>query len=103
MHDYYGGMDAGGALYYVRNGKDIARVKESIIDDIKLVAGQGTDVEVSSSPFEPSQKLVISEGALTGLFCEVVEFKNKTKLLVRVELLQRSLLVSLPTEHLVRV
>ncbi|MDO6434627.1 UpxY family transcription antiterminator [Flavitalea sp. BT771] len=102
MHDYYEGIDAGGALYYVRSGKTIAKVSDSVVDNIKLIAGHSEDLEVSDTQFQPAEKLVIKEGALAGLSCEVVQFRNKTKLLVRVELLQRNILVSLPTEHLIR-
>jgi len=39
--------------------------------------------------------MVIREGPLTGLTCEVVEHNCKQMLLVRVNLLQRNILVSM--------
>ncbi|HWK05309.1 MAG TPA: UpxY family transcription antiterminator [Puia sp.] len=103
MRNYYEGMDAQGALYYVRTGKEIARVNETIVNNIKLVTDQTNNIEVSDDLFQPGQRLVISQGALTGLSCEIVQADSKQKLLVRVDLLQRSILVSLPEGHLMAV
>jgi hypothetical protein len=47
--------------------------------------------------------MVIGKGPLTGLSCEVVKYNNKEMLLVRVDLLQRNVLVTLPVEHLMTV
>jgi transcriptional antiterminator RfaH len=99
MEGYYRGMEAEGTLYYVRSGPQIARVNETVVNNIKLATSQMANIEVSDQRFQPGNRLVINRGALTGLSCEVVEFKEKKMLLVRVELLRRNLLLSLPTEH----
>jgi len=101
MQNYYDGLDTEGFLYYVKLGKEIVRVNESVVDNIKLVTGQAKEIEVSDISFEPGQKLVIREGALTGLSCEVIQYNKKQKLLVRVELLKRSILLTVPEEHLI--
>ena len=100
MSNYYSGMDTDGALYYVRSGKEIARVSESVINNIKLVMEKNGAPEVSEKGFQPGQRVVISSGALAGLTCEIVQCDNKQKLLVRVDLLQRNLLISIPEECL---
>lgn len=97
---YYEGIDAAGALYYVRTGKEIARVDDAVVNNIKLTSGLFQDIEVSECYFQPGRKLVISQGALTGLSCEVIQSDNKQKILVRVDLLQRNILLSLPEEQL---
>lgn len=99
MKNYYDGMDADGTLYYVKTGKQIAKVSDDIINNIKL-AVETKDIEVSSDYFQPGHKLVITEGALTGLSCEVVEYESSQKLLVRVDLLQRNVLLTMPQECL---
>lgn len=99
MKDYYDGMDADGTLYYVKTGKQIVRVGDEIVDNIKL-AVQSTDIEVSANNFQPGHKLIITQGALTGLSCEVVEYESSQKLLVRVDLLQRNVLLTMPQECL---
>lgn len=103
MQHYYEGMDADGSLYYVRTGKEIAKVSDAIVNNIKLAADQGRNIEVSDARFRPCQQLVINKGALTGLSCEVVDHNGKSRLLVRVDLLQRNLLLTLPEEHLTAI
>jgi transcriptional antiterminator RfaH len=100
MKDYYDGMDADGTLYYVKSGKQVARVNNDVVDSIKLAVSQAKDIEVSTGYFQPGHKLVITEGALTGLSCEVVEYESSQKLLVRVDLLQRNVLLTMPEECL---
>jgi transcription antitermination factor NusG len=100
MQNYLEGMDTEGALYYVRTGKEIAHVSDAVVNSLKIATNQGENVEVSDSFYQPGTKLVISQGALTGLTCEVVEHNDKLKLLVRVELLKRNILLTLPEDHL---
>jgi transcriptional antiterminator RfaH len=99
VNNYYTGMDTEGSLCYVRSGKEIARVKDSVVENIRLMTDQATNIESTGMHFEPGQQLVIREGSLTGLACEVVQFNNKQKLLVRINLLQRNLLATLPPEY----
>lgn len=97
MVDYYNGLNTEGALYYVKFDKKVVRVKDEIMDSIRLLVSQGTDLEVSNEYFRPGQQLVIYDGPLTGLSCEVIQVNGKEKILVRVYLLQRNLLATLPS------
>lgn len=103
MQHYYDGLEAEGSLYYVRTGKEIARVNDTTVDSIRLATGNAGEIEVSDVQFQPGRRLVISKGALTGLSCEVVRYNDKEKLLVRVDLLQRNILVTLPEENLIAI
>jgi transcriptional antiterminator RfaH len=100
MQNYYAGLDAEGSLYYIKAGRDMARISDEEINNIKLVTDKSKDIEVSYDYFQPGRKLVISQGALTGLACEVIRFNGNHKLLVRVELLQRSVLLTMEEKHL---
>lgn len=100
MQNYYDGLDIEGSLYYVKTGKEIARVQDNVVDSIRLAVAHANNIEVSDTYFKPGKKVIISEGPLAGLSCEVIHWYNKQKLLVRVELLQRSLLLTIPEEKL---
>jgi transcription antitermination factor NusG len=100
---YFESMDADGVLYYVRCGKEVVRVDARIIENIKLATSHAQELEVSKDDFKPGQKLVIAQGALTGLNCEVVQIDSVKKLLVRVDLLQRNLLLSIAPDQLIAV
>jgi transcriptional antiterminator RfaH len=101
LQDYFKAIDNDGCLYYVKTGKDVATVNESVINNIKLLVNGAQELEVSDSRFQAGHKLVIGKGPLTGLSCEVVQYKDKEKLLVRVDLLQRNLILDLPKEFLI--
>ncbi|MBS1664510.1 MAG: UpxY family transcription antiterminator [Bacteroidetes bacterium] len=100
---YYEGMETEGYLYYVRSGKEVARVADSVVDSLKIAVAYSREIEVSKQVFKPGQQMVIREGALTGLSCELIEVGSTQKLLVRIELLQRSLLLTLPASNLMIV
>jgi transcriptional antiterminator RfaH len=100
QRNYFDGMGVKGSLNYVRFGKDLARVSDSVVDNIKLLSRQYLEMEVSDIPYAPGQRLFIKDGALTGLSCELIEVDNRRKILVRVDLLQRGILLRLPEEYL---
>ncbi|MBO9205489.1 MULTISPECIES: UpxY family transcription antiterminator [Niastella] len=99
--NYYSSLEIEGVLYYVRNGKAIARVNESIIESIQmLVSHDDNNIEISSEYFQPGRKLNIKDGPFTGFCCEVINYKGKQKVLVRIELLQRNILFDIPAAYL---
>jgi transcriptional antiterminator RfaH len=103
MLEYSNGLDIEGALHYVRFGKEVVTVSESIIHNIQMVVEQGKDIEVSAEYFKPGQQLSIQRGPLTGLSCEMVRVDGRQKILVRVNLLQRNLLMTMPAEDLLAI
>jgi transcriptional antiterminator RfaH len=100
LQNYYDSLEAKGALYYVRFGHEIAKVADTIVNNLKIVVNASEFIEISFVEFQKGETLTISEGPLTGLNCEVVQYKNKEMLLVRISLLKRSVLAELPVSHL---
>jgi len=96
---YHNALDHTGALYFVKTGSIMASVEKSVIESIRLAVGDGTGVEVTPQ-FMPGQPVVIQEGPFTGLEGELVQHQGKDKIQVRVNLLQRSLLVTVAPEYL---
>jgi len=90
-----------GVLSYVKFGKSHAIVKQQLIDEIRMAINQD-NVIVSAAYFEAGEKLVIQEGPLTGLHCEMIKSDGKDKILVRIQLLNRNILLDVPTMHLSR-
>jgi len=97
LEEYYRALSVEGALYYVKSGKEIAVISETIINNIRLLAKQ-ENVEVTSDSFMPGRQVMIRNGLLNGFSGEIVEVKGMEKILVRVSLLQKNILVTLPTE-----
>lgn len=104
MTSYFSSLDINGILYYVREGNRVATISEAIIGRLKqLIAGERNEIEVTTDRFSPGTMLVIKDGPFTGLTCEVVQHKGHQKILVRIELIQRSLLLDLPAASLMTV
>jgi len=104
IETYFTSLDLKGVLYYVREGQHIARVSESVIKNLKLIVTNiESEVEVSSEYLQPGSTLFIKEGPFTGFNCEVIQYKGKQKILVRIELLQRNILLDIPVEYLMGV
>jgi transcription antitermination factor NusG len=97
---YYKSLKIDGVLNYVRVGKRIAMVGDSIINDVRRVAINGNDVEISSERFLNGTTLVIQEGPFAGFKCESIEYRGKQKLLVRINDLRQNILLSVPAEIL---
>ena len=101
VQSYFSSLEVNGVLHYVRTGKQIATVEETIINNLKLLTCHSQkDIEVSSEYIKPGRNLFVKEGPFTGFSCEIIDYKGKQKILVRIELLQRNILVDMPVEYL---
>ncbi|MBC9932834.1 UpxY family transcription antiterminator [Chitinophaga qingshengii] len=101
LETYYRVLSLEAVLYYVRTGKEVVKVKEEVIHSIQLITQQTSDIaiEVSDDYFQPGKQLMIKDGILCGLACEVVEVKGQQKILVRVNMLQKNILVAVSSEY----
>ncbi|MBB5635118.1 transcription antitermination factor NusG [Pedobacter cryoconitis] len=89
-------LSTDGALYVIKSGKEISMVRESLIEELKIISSYGDSVEVFSNIFEPGEKVVVNKGPFKGLICEIVKHNSKLKVLVRIDMLNRSILATLP-------
>jgi transcriptional antiterminator RfaH len=100
IQSYYDGLKTDGCIYYLKTGTEIARVSDKIIDNIRMLIDNNVSLKVINEQFHPGQEIMIKQGALAGLNGEVVQVNGCKSLLIRVKLLQRNLLVTLPPESL---
>jgi transcription antitermination factor NusG len=77
-------------------------IPDKQIDTIKLLLNQGAELEVVSKRFEPGDKVVVQAGPFIGLQGELVQYRGKHKVLIRMGEMSESLLVTLPLELLLR-
>lgn len=95
--EFYESVNVAGACGFVKFANEPARISESQIEHVRLMEQGGENIEVSDSYFYPGQQLVINHGPLNGLTCEVVQYKGKKRLLVRIDILKRNILADLPS------
>jgi transcriptional antiterminator RfaH len=98
--DYHTSIEIEGVVNYVKFGKEIAIVKENIVTNLKALLDCGTNIELSANRFEIGQQVKITQGCLTGLSCEIAEYRNEKKILVRISLLNRTVLAAVPLMNL---
>jgi transcriptional antiterminator RfaH len=92
-----------GFLYFVKFGNILARVRDNVIANIKMLILGGEAVEVTGEVFQPGDKLLINHGPLAGLECEMVFCRGKRRIMIRVQLLNRCLVADLPVNAVRRV
>jgi transcriptional antiterminator RfaH len=101
--DYFLSLEAKGALHFVRFGQKIARVSDSVISDLRIIVDAGEQIEVSFSAFQKGETVTITDGPLAGLKCEVIKYNKREMILVRIELLQRNLLLEITVNSLCKL
>jgi transcriptional antiterminator RfaH len=98
MQHYFESLQIPGVLYFVKIGNQVATIKESMINKLQtIVSNDFQDIEVSTRNFSQGTNLIINAGPFSGYCCEMIEYKGKSKMLVRIELLQRNIIVDLPS------
>ena len=103
LTEYTSSLNLEGVCYYVKFNNQIAKISEQEIENIRLLSSVATGVEVSFERFRKGTEYLIEQGPLSGLFCEIIEYKGHHKLLVRVQILQRAVLINLPVDYLAEV
>jgi transcription elongation factor/antiterminator RfaH len=99
--EYYAALEPEGALNFVRFGQQLANVSETVINNLRLAAMSDDMLEVSAEQYAPGRKVTVQNGSLAGLSAEIVEVMGKEKFLIRVNLLQRNVLMAIPSQDLI--
>jgi len=90
-------LDTPGVASIVGTGKAAAPVNDGEIAAIRTIVESG--LPVAPWPFlKAGQSVRISHGPLTGLEGIVIAYKNRTRLVVSVEMLQRSVTVEIEND-----
>ncbi len=103
VEGFYEALRTNGVLYFVKQGKENSSISEDIINSMRFMTSFDSSIEVSTNKFHAGQQIIIQQGVFTGLSCEVVEHSGKSNILVRVNLLQRNILMNLETINLLAV
>jgi transcriptional antiterminator RfaH len=100
VEEYYQSIESQSVLGFIRFGKEVARVRDCIVDNLRFILETCGDAEVSPQRFAAGEMVMIKMGPLAGLHCEVVEYNNEKKIVVRLELLNRTVMANLTASYL---
>jgi transcription antitermination factor NusG len=95
-------LETYGVVRYVTFEGKAVPIPEKQIDILKLLVGQQFEIESTEEPLEPGEQVVVTLGALAGIEGELVEHKGKSRMVVRLDHISHSLLVTLPKGYLTR-
>ncbi len=100
--DFNKALSIDGACAFIKFGREYALAKDEEINRIKFVLGLEDlqEVEVIGNLPYPGEIRKIKHGPLSGMDCEIINAKNKNKLLVRIESLRQAVTIKLPLYYL---
>lgn len=102
VKDYYNVLNTPGVVRYVTFGGKAAPIPERQIDQVKQLLVQDVEIELLDEAIEPGTSVEIKFGSLKGIIGELVEHLGKKKVVVKIDHVSHSLLVTLPKEYVVQ-
>jgi transcription antitermination factor NusG len=93
-------LNVKGVIKFVRFGSELATLRDSQIDDIKLVLSNFEGIEIEHISISPGQEVSIKAGPLRGMTGKVAERKGNKYFSIEIEQIGAQLLVSLPAHYL---
>lgn len=82
---------------------EITTIPEKQIDDLKLLLASGADLEVTTSPVEPGDKVIIKAGPLQGILAELVSLKKNKKIVLKLQNLGFSIYINTSLSYIERL
>lgn len=92
-----------GAVFFINFERLPAPVADRDIEYLKRILGEGYEVEAVQEAIEVGEKVKVVVGQLMGMEGELVEHRGGQKVLVRIENIPFSLVVSIPLEFIEKV
>jgi|WetSurMetagenome_2_1015567.scaffolds.fasta_scaffold324697_2 transcriptional antiterminator RfaH len=98
--DYYRVLNLKGVVRYVTfEGKAVA-IPEKQISMIRILLEQDIDLEEAYEPLPKGAKVEIKIGSLSGVIGELLENAGKKRVIIRIEEINKALLVNVPMNYL---
>jgi len=92
--EYYNAINTPGLVCYVTFEGKAAPIPDRQIDILKVLLHEGAEMEVSNERFAPGEKIIVISGTLVGMQGEMVEYRGRKKVLVRLGTTGTNLLVT---------
>lgn len=100
--DYSRVLSIPGVVKFISFSDEPVVIPEYQIDIIKRLLADADDLEISSENFEPGDPIEIIGGKLMGLTGQLIEVRGSKKVVIRIDQLDRSLLINISSKYLRR-
>jgi transcriptional antiterminator RfaH len=97
--DYLKVLNAPGAVRYICFDGNAVEIPVKQIEKIRWILSSDVDVEVLEEAIPEGSRVEIIKGPLLGLQAEMINYKNKYRILVRLEQLDKSVEIQVPVSH----
>ena len=97
--EYYEILKHDAVVKYVGFGGKPSIMRDYHIDGVKRILGENIDFDLSNQKFKPGQLVEIGVGPMSGCCGEIVKISGKRKMLVRLDEIGYSLVVSVPAAY----
>jgi transcriptional antiterminator RfaH len=94
--EYYKVLNISGVIRYVTTNGKAAAIPEKQIQLIRNLLEQDLEMEEIPEKLHKGSKIMITAGPLVGIIGELVDFSGKKRVIIRLEEINKSLLVSVP-------
>jgi transcriptional antiterminator RfaH len=85
---------------FLKQGRKPVWVPEEIISQVSVAADKAASLYVSAQYFQPGEQIKLEQGVLSGVSGELIQYNGKKKILVRVNIINRCILIDLPAEYM---
>ncbi|HNQ59634.1 MAG TPA: UpxY family transcription antiterminator [Bacteroidales bacterium] len=84
-----------GVVRYIYFGGKPAPIPDRQIETMKTVVGTDLEIECTPDCLKPGMHVIVTEGPLAGMEGELVQFRGKQKVAVRIQAIQQVIMVTL--------
>ncbi len=92
-----------GIVRFIKFERNAVPIPETQIEAIRMLLGQDIEFEVTTDKIKPGQAIEVQVGPLIGLRGELVEYRGKKKVLVRLGEIGQGILVTIGPEYLAKI
>jgi transcriptional antiterminator RfaH len=95
--EYFNVLNTPGVVCYITFSGKAAPIRDIQIETLKCLLNTDIELEAINETLSPGEPVEIIAGRLMGLTGELIKYKGKKKVVIRIEQLSYSLLLTVPT------
>lgn len=98
--EYFEVLNTPGAVRFIFFEGKAASIPDWQIDALKHIIDSGVEAEITDQGFEPGDKVMITRGPFRDMPGELIELKGKRKVILRIDHIGHSILLTIAPGHL---
>lgn len=98
--DYFNVLNTLGVVKYVSFGGKAAVIPDRQIDTLKRLMLENIDFEVAEAHIPRGSPIRVNAGPMIGLYGELVEYHNDSRVVIRIDYISQAILVNIPLAYI---